>query len=135
MKLREVKEIEYDGWIPMTVYVMELSHGLMGFFPLIEKETKKIIVCKNRDDLRKIWEALPKRKVKVSEFEWIVNEKEDLVVPIGHPQGDEADSDWFFFISKDLEKYLADALIEENFKYAPGLLSLTSQSGCTFPEK
>jgi hypothetical protein len=134
MKLKEIKEINYKGWILMTIYIMELKHGLCGYFPLIEKKLQKVVFCKNRDDLKTIWEGLPKKQVSISEIECVVNEEDKLAIPVNGPRGDDADSDSFYLILDNLDEYLSGSPIEERFSYAPGLLSLVDESNAVFPE-
>lgn len=130
MNLVDIKNSDQNDWELKEVFVMELSHGLMGFFPVIEVETKKVVGSTNRDNLRKIWEELPTREVKVTSNNCLVNEKEKLMVPVSSPKGDDATTDDFLLITDNIEEYLGTGKLN----YAKGLVSFVNESNATFPE-
>ena len=126
-------EAVQQEWRPKYCFTMELKHGLMGYFPLIHK-TKfnpkgngKIIVCANRTDFKKIWEALPKKEVQIEKILFLINEDETEVVVA---ENDRITSEELFFI-----KELEECNVSETFEYAKGLLSFKDESEVTFPEE
>jgi hypothetical protein len=127
MKLKEIKNQKLDGWEIKPVYSMELKHGLMGYFPLVDEENKKVIVCINRNDLKSIWEKLKPKEVTVTSNNCMVNTTRKLVIPL---HSDESDSDDFLLITDDISEHLENT----QFDYASGLLSFKDESKCKFPE-
>jgi hypothetical protein len=88
------------------------------------------VACLNRNDLKKIWETLSPRKVKISEDNCMVNIEDRLMIPLASSEGDEASSDNFLLITDNIEEHLKHS----KFEYASGLFSLIDESKCTFPE-
>ncbi len=120
-------------WKPKECFAMELKHGLMGYFPLIHKTEKnhegkpKIVVCAKREDLKKIWEGLPKEEVIVEKILFLINEEGTEIVVANN---EEMTSDDLFFMPSLPE----DCNIKEEFKYTSGLFRLKEVGEITFPE-
>ncbi len=131
MKLKELKNRDLKGWQIKKAFYMELKHSLMGFFPLIEEKTKKIIICINRNDLEKIWNILKPKKVLVQPHQFMINEEEKLCIPLESHAGNEADSNNFLLITNDITKHLK----KTKFIYTPGLLSLVEEKSIEFPKE
>jgi len=133
MLLKTVVSENLPGWQPAYAYFMEISHGLMGFFPAITSESHKIVVCLDRSDLEKIWTQLPIRNVKVNKELFHINMAKKLVIPMNSPRQGDADSEDFFLIAKgDLPGYLAKQYF---FAWAEGLLNLHDCSDAHFPKE
>ncbi len=130
MTLKEIKQNKPDGWTLMDAYFLEIKHGLMGFFPIINKDTKKPVVTLEIESLRKIWESLPPRKVNVGKISMMVNKEERLAVDVSESSGDESSSDDTFLILDDVEKYIK----EKKLDYASGCISMVDESDEKFPE-
>ncbi len=125
MKLKDIKNKSLGGWQIKPVHTMELKHSLMGYFPLLADG--KTVVCVNKNDLKRIWETLPKKDVKVEAVDCMVDLRKKLVVPM---VDNGSSSDDFLLITDDIEDRLKDTV----FEYAQGLLSLVDESHCEFPD-
>jgi hypothetical protein len=128
MKLADLQDTNLNGWKIIQIYTMEKSHCLMGYFPLIVDNTHIVIACTKRNDLKRIWESLPKCNVKINKDLVLVNLAMKLVVPI---KNQNVSSDDFLLIDDDIEA----AMNCIKFDYAPGLISFIDESNCEFPEE
>jgi hypothetical protein len=61
------------GYALMTCYALELKHGLMGFFPAIQKGTKKIVIVPDKSLIFRIWRSLEPRDSRLIVHEYMVN--------------------------------------------------------------
>lgn len=125
MKLADLHDTELCDWKTSQGYALELQHGLMGYFPLID-ENKKIVVALDKEILKKIWESLTTHKVTLDQFSCMVNKETHTVIPISDYNKD-VDSDDFVLIAED-------DIETAKFRYASGLMSLVDESNATFPD-
>jgi len=132
MILRDLKKTSQEGWQLKDIYTMELFQELKGHLPLVEVGSGKIVGCTNREDLKRIWEILPQKEVKVCKYDCLVNEKEKLMIPLDFPKGDETSSDSFLLISGNIKEHLGKTIF---MYYLPGLILLKEESKAKFPEE
>jgi hypothetical protein len=131
MKLREATKYPHD-WVLTPGYIMKLVHAKpLAKFPLLTR-TKKIVVGLNTNDLKKIWEVMPRRRVKILKLNFFINSKENLAILIDKNQGRDTDSEDFFLInSLNLETFLQE---ENFFGWNPELLKEDDETFSVFPE-
>ncbi len=124
--LEEIIKNNLDGYKLMFVYSLELSHGLMGYFPAYLKDTepKRIVTCLDIDLLEDIWKLLPPRPSKIKSELSYVNTVEKIAFQL-------PDLKYHSLSASKPEPYIGkeefDQLIkkEQPFKWASGLLSGT----------
>jgi hypothetical protein len=133
MLLKNLIEQDLAGWQLRYVYSMEIEQGGMGYFPAMVAKTKQDVVCLKRDDLRKIWEILPKRHVRVNKMLLLVNLQEQIVLPIRSIiKEDESDSKDFFLVTSER---LTECLLKDDFfQWSKGLVSF-KDGKAVFPEE
>ena len=127
MLLTDLENIDLCNWKTQTCYAAELQHGLMGYFPMITKKDKKIVITTEKKFLKTIWESLPTSRIQVSEFSCMVNADENIALPLDVFQKT-ADSSKFALIKNESD------LKKNKFRYAAGLLSLVDESNASFPD-
>ncbi|MES3004785.1 MAG: hypothetical protein V4690_01580 [Patescibacteria group bacterium] len=57
-----------SGYEMVMVYSLDLSHGLMGYFPAVVHTEKRIIYATDLEVLRDVWKMLEPRKSKIAEI-------------------------------------------------------------------
>jgi hypothetical protein len=118
---------------------MEKRQKSMGSFPaILGSDKKRMIVCINRDDLKKIWSVLPKSEVKVHCEPLLVNMEEKVAVWLRPPYYNteaepDSEKDLFFVLNSS---HLEECIQQENFFiWESGILCLVDESRATFPEE
>jgi hypothetical protein len=67
MTLKElIEKGDHAGFRLMVGYYVELTHGLMGFFPAIESQSEKMVVTVDPELLKRVWKTLTPRRSKAS---------------------------------------------------------------------
>ncbi|MFA5358216.1 MAG: hypothetical protein WC310_00115 [Patescibacteria group bacterium] len=77
---------DLTGWKLATAYLLELKHGLMGFFPaeMIDVDGKEdMFLCLDKDLLLQVAKLLPPRQSVMTEFMVLVNESLGLAFDLG----------------------------------------------------
>lgn len=82
LNLFELLKSDASAWPIKDFYLLELKHGLMGFFPAIVKSEKRPIITTDRALLLRIWPMLSPRKSQVTKNLGYVNETLGLLYPI-----------------------------------------------------
>ena len=78
--LKEVMEGDQSGWRLAKTYWVELTHGLMGFFPAVFKGTDEPVITTDLEVLKRVWAMLTPRKAKITEQFDYVNESLEISV-------------------------------------------------------
>lgn len=129
------KGIDLAGWKPAYGYWAEIRHGLMGNFPIIpNSDPSRMVICFERENLKKIWETLTKENTRVHKIAFLVNFSEKLVVCAEKDYfRKEIENEEFFFIFSvnDIEEHLKE---ESFFRWSPGLIGAQNPNA-VFPEK
>lgn len=97
-----------DGYVVGNIYEAELSHGLMGYFPLIETDKDEPVYCSDIEVLKQILKSVKPRKFKINKIPASVGTKDAIVVVRDK------------HVNLELTKNVAD----KKFSWASGLLSL-----------
>ncbi len=131
-KLIEIMENQ-KGWQLKECIIMEVRCDSMGYFPLVSKERNKkdkrrLVVTTSREDMKKLWEKLPKKHVRVDTDKFMVNEELKLAVPVNGSMGNESNTDSWLLVL-DAEKQDPNEL-----EYADeGLFSFLDESSAVWP--
>ncbi|PLX27266.1 hypothetical protein C0583_04510 [Candidatus Parcubacteria bacterium] len=118
-KLGEVMDKDLAGFQQVQAHFLELSHGLMGFFPALVRETEDIVVCLDKKLLIQVMERLPKRKSKFGEFQMLANIDNGYGFEVGNHNGKET-KPLRILSEEEFEKRIQEE--EKPFKWAPGLV-------------
>ncbi len=123
--LKELLAGNRDGYELMTCYALELKHGLMGFFPAIQKGTKIIAIVPDKTLIFRIWRSLEPRDSQLLASEYMVNRELGVVYHM-------AMSDFDKEQSRPLKLFSAEEvelLFQSNpapFEWARGLLGAST---------
>lgn len=71
--LKELLAGNRSGYELQTCYALEIKHGLMGFFPAIQKGTKIIAIVSDKAFIFRIWRSLEPRDSQLLASEYMVN--------------------------------------------------------------
>lgn len=118
-KLGDVMDKDLAGFKQVQAHFLQLSHGLMGFFPALIRETEEIVVCLDKKLLVKVMEQLPKRKSQFGDFQMLANTKDGYGFEVGNHNGKET-KPLRILSEEEFEKRITEE--EEPFKWAPGLV-------------
>ncbi len=132
MKLADVMDEDLAGFKLAEAYFLELSHGLMGFFPAIFKKDKEMMVCLDKSLLKKVWSRLPRKKAKVVEAIVLVsmegsfgfdvrNENKENVKPV------------HILLEQEFNQLIKKNKDTSPFEWAPGLLGLKEEESVRSP--
>ena len=128
MKPNELYHQNLKDWVLIEGFHMELHHTLMGYFPLIELKSDKMVLALTVPDLKEAWEALPKKKVKIHRELILLNRKTKEFVMLGKSTNSES-----FFLVLTGKGEVEKLLKQERLRYARGLLSFKDESNAVFP--
>jgi len=110
------------GWQICPCYLLELKHGLMGFFPAITDRTNVLVVVTNPKFLWPVWDKLPHRNCKVTAFLAVVHVASGIAFHLSN-LGDNSIQDsrhsLRVFSREDIAYLIAGEA--EPFRWAPGL--------------
>ena len=73
--LKEILDGDRKGWTNKLCWALEISHGLMGFFPAIVEATNVMVLVSDKPSIFRIWKSLKPRWSKLIECECIVNDE------------------------------------------------------------
>jgi hypothetical protein len=124
-KLADLIAIDLAGFLLVRAYFLELSHGLMGFFPAIFAKDGEMVVCLDKALLEKVWDLLPKRRAEVGEALLLVSPKDSFGFDVRNDQKEDVEPVHI------LTQEEFDSLTKEYdlpFKWVSGLIS-----GCSGP--
>ena len=137
MTFRELIETEKDLSGYSLVFAYFMTNTFLGHDPVVLRSNRKqIVVCKNRDDLRKIWYNIPKQFASVTRLRFLINSKEKIAVYMP-PNGDKdyhmenPENVLFIFDSVQLEEYLKQ---KDFFAWESDKLNSSSEPEARFPE-
>ncbi len=101
-------------------YFLEIAHRLMGTFPAIYSDSKKIILCLEKGILEDVYFHLDPRVYKVSEILLLVDQEKGVGFSLrAGQQGDDAEA------LPILTRASYEVLVRENekpFRWAPGII-------------
>ncbi len=136
MKLKELLNTNLDGWQLALGYFLELRLDVMAFCPLVVGEYKagekrKIAIALSPEELHKVWSSLDPRQVRLTKLWVMVNQKEQICIPVDSIEQEERSlnqsSEEYYFLNGDQSN-------ETIFGYADtGVFSLKDESGAQFP--
>jgi hypothetical protein len=119
--LKELLEGDHKEYELTTCYMLEIKHGLMGFFPAIRTGTKKILITSDKALMFRVWRSLEPRDSRVIASEYMMNS----VIGVAYPM---AITDFEKEQSRPLKIFSTaevDALFKAEsspFEWAPGLI-------------
>jgi len=116
----EVLDTDLAGYQLKTVYFLELTHGLMGFFPAIIASTKKIILCSDTRTIEKVKTLLPAHPCSQKSTLMLVNEDDTLGFDLSNNH-EKTDKPMEILTPSDFSWRIASK--EKPFKWAPGLVN------------
>jgi len=126
--LAELAGKSLDGFTLTVAYIIELSHGLMGFFPAIVSETDEMVVMVDRELMERVWKMLTPRKSNLVHMAVLYNEELGVVYTLApsssHLKGMRAlaSSEPIPIMNeKRFEQLTADDA--KPFKWVPGLVN------------
>ena len=102
-------------------YFLQLTHGLMAFFPAIVESDKHIVITIDRSLLAEVWKLLEPRGSKIGSVICYVNAEKGIAYPFVKDQDEQEKA----VPEKLLDRRGFDKLIaefEEPFRWAPGLI-------------
>lgn len=106
-----------------TGYSLQLTHGLMGYFPVTVGDTERIVVTTDIKLIEDVWKTLPPRRSEISTCNFYVNEEIGIGFAVrGSTRSDNEQSEPFLLLGRAE----FDALIAKDphpFRWAPGLIS------------
>lgn len=97
-------------------YYLELKHGLMGFFPAVINDTRRMIITSDKDLIEKIWERLSPRQSKMDEDLFYIHENGLIGFPAKHWNGDQNAKACHLMTEEEFE------ILINPFEWAPGLI-------------
>lgn len=119
------------GWILSKIYLMELEHGLMGFFPaLVASCDKRVVITTDLRLLEKVWKIIEPVSARLSCHVAYVNEDLVFAYVDESDQYDRENSGPLPILNEVEFKELSDD--KEPFVWAPGLLGGSSMSRSDF---
>ncbi len=123
--LKELLHRNRSGYELMTCYALEIAHGLMGFFPAIQKGTKKMAIVSDKATIFRIWRSLEPSYSKLLLFEGLVNRELEVVYHMETSDfGQEQSRPLKLFSTDEVEMlFRADP---NPFKWAPGILGAST---------
>jgi hypothetical protein len=68
LTLRELLGKDLVGFSLQTAYSLQLDHGLMGYFPAINRTNKGIVITISRELIEKVWRGMSPRRSKLDTF-------------------------------------------------------------------
>lgn len=117
-----------SGYELMTCYALEIKHGLWGFFPAIQKGTKKIAIVSDKALIFRIWRSLEPRDSALIVSEYMVNFALGVVYPMQTNSFNQEQSRPLKIYTKEEVETLFQS-DPKPFEWAPGLLGAsTSQN-------
>jgi hypothetical protein len=116
--LKKLMEGDQTGYQLHTGYILELQHGLMGFFPAIFKTTKKIVVMLDLELLKKVAATLTPRPFTITSNIFQVNQKLGVAYPMLTNTEDSKPQ----VVLTDAELNRLTAEDSHPFEWAPGLI-------------
>ena len=123
--LKELLAGDRAGYELMTCYALEIKHGLMGFFPAIQKGTKIVAIVSDKALIFRIWRSLEPRDSQLLASEYMVNRALGVVYPMAVSDLEKEQSRPLkLFPSQEVE-----ALFQEDpapFEWARGLLGAST---------
>jgi len=129
-KLGEIMNQDLAGFQLVIGYFLEIDHGLMGFHPALIAATRQIVVCLDRNTLKKVWELLPRTKAKVTEFLLVANIKEGFGFDL---QNEEKTNTTYLRIFSEEAINTLIAGQEKPFAWTPGVISTRDYSNVPCP--
>lgn len=136
--LKEILESQ-TGWELKNCFFMEVRLDVDGYIPIVLKhkpenvKSRLIVVTTDKEQMKKLWESLEKRHVRVDEGKCMVNVEKKLVIPLNTRKGNDASSDnWYLVL--DTAQELANHV---EFDYADNetvTISFRDDSTAVFPE-
>jgi hypothetical protein len=130
MLLIEVIGKNLPGWELVIGYVMAAPGKLLGWAPALLSGTEKLVVCLNRDDLKKISDTLPCCKVSIVELPFYINRAENIALIVEGKDFATSDSKTFFLVNGDkLDEILQT---EQPFCWDPGIPILQEETQAIF---
>lgn len=117
--LGEVMDKDLAGFQQVEAHYLQLSHGLMGFFPALISETGEIVICLDRELLVKVMEKLPKRRSRIDKLQILANIPGQFGFEVGNPNGKDTQS-LHILTAEEFEQRVQQD--KKPFKWAPGLV-------------
>ncbi len=126
MKFKEVLDEHLCTYRINRIYLLELKHTLMGFFPAIfTDDPDEIIVCTSKELIEKVRDTLPPRESKINEMVALINTEKEIAFDLRHL----TDNDFDIAGEKESLSLLSKKRFAEltkdgkkPFRWAPGLL-------------
>jgi len=75
---KEIMKMDLAGYEITKAYYLKVDHGLMGTHPALISETDEIVVCLDKELLKRVWNFLPKKKAKVEEIFMLADVKNNF---------------------------------------------------------
>lgn len=113
-----------EGFELRVGYSLELTHGLMGYFPAIFKDTERIVLVFKRELLEAVLKMLPRRRSKINETLFYVNQLEGIAFPLSTQQKLEdllSGTPLEVLTQSEFDQVAADGVAP--FSWKPGLVS------------
>lgn len=118
--LKELQVGDQTGYKLAPIFLLELDHTLMGFFPAEVKGTKRILMSTDRLLMFKVWRSLEPQKSKMTTVQSYVNEELGICYPINGSSDYELKSSrpHRLLSEAELESFLK---VKDSLKWASGL--------------
>jgi len=112
------------GWELKKSYLLELKHGLMGFFPAIfSADDRRIIVTSDLHLLERVWQLLDPREATLREDVAYVNEAKGIAYyETSQPEEREDRKPIQMLTVTEFERLVAGEEEEKPFRWAFGLM-------------
>lgn len=105
-----------NNWDIKPCYYLMIVHGLMGFYPAVFNGTERMILCRDKELLEKLWRTLEPEKSKMDDELFYAHKTEPVCYPAKHHMGDEYSEPIQLLTEEEYE------LLMEPFRWAPGLI-------------
>lgn len=119
-KLSDIFDLNLNEWKIGEVFLLELDHGLMGFFPAITKH-ETVIIVRDKKLLKPVWEILPRRKAKITKLLAICHSRFNFGFNIA--AGEDTES-FCVFTETDIQALVGKT---DSVMWASGILSLRNE--------
>ena len=120
--LQILLDSKQPGYVLKTGYILQLKHGLMGFFPATVGDTKRIVVTTDAELIEEVWKTLPHRSSEIVSTNFYVNEDLGVGFPVlGSARYDNEESKPQTLVTrKEFEALTTNDPFA--FRWAPGLI-------------
>lgn len=122
--LQELLDSGETGYVLKEAHFLQLKHGLMGFFPALVGDTKRIVISTDRSVVEEAWKKLPPRRSELVTANFYVNDSLNVAFPmLGTSRYDNERSKPLQLLEREEFERLAASGGAEAFRWAPGLIS------------